>query len=184
MVPLIPLLYLFSYPQFTSTNTNHLTVLSTLPKLKPLISICYDSFSSHKNVLQLVDKLELQTYEQYRKGKTFFQRGEEKKVLVARDSKPFGPLDNYDFNSLVSKVSLTFWYCFLINPFGSGLIFRFHFWSFTFSNSCNHNYHSRHAMSNLFFWVFKGHYKLYNGTKFDIYIVSFVRYRNIFSVEF
>ena len=30
--------------------------------------------------------------------------------------------------------------------FWSKLIFRYHFWSFTFSNICHHNYHSMHCM--------------------------------------
>ncbi|XP_072015750.1 probable flavin-containing monoamine oxidase A isoform X2 [Amphiura filiformis] len=60
--------------------------------------------SSHKHIWQLIDKLELQTYEQKRRGKTFFQQGEEKMVLLPRDTKPFGMVDNYDFNSLVQKL--------------------------------------------------------------------------------
>ncbi len=43
--------------------------------------------------------------------------------------------------------------------------FKFHFWSFTFSNVCHYNSCIVHVMLN--HWGFRGHYKLQNDTKFD-----------------
>lgn len=63
-------------------------------------------FSSHKHMGKLIKELGLQAYKPHKRGKWFYQYMEDNVAVVEKDSKPFGPMDSYDFNSLVNKVSI------------------------------------------------------------------------------